>query len=583
MGTFSIVLVLAAVVIGVIAGIVVLIAARRHRCVACGAHLARGATYCSRCGSRLQEDTRLAVQDAGPPSVSFELIASRGPLASQRIPIPSGGLRIGRHPDNDVALPAELMVSRHHAVLVPEGGCYVLYDRDSANGTWVNEQRIFRHELTPGDRIRFWQSEFVFDLAGNPLPSPVPAVSPVFATCVEGQEFAGYVLDGLVGRGGMSEVFKARDRGGQLVAIKILQQTDPYLVDKFVQEGNKIGPLLRNHPNIVYVYKFGQSPDGRLYIVMEFVDAPSLRHILRQPLDERTTVNIMRQACSALGFAHQNNVVHRDIKPENILVTAGGAVKVLDFGIAKLTSASTVTRDKIIGTPEYISPEQARGDPVRPASDVYSLGIVLYEMLTGSVPFPRPRIDEPYRAAMEVVRQHIEDRPRPIGKQQPPRQVSKQIERVAMRALEKDLKKRYPTALEMGKALAGNQETIDMPQQRTRPADASLLIMDGPRQGHRFLLSGSILTLGRFELGSSDMAISRRHISIDWRGGSYWLRDISKNGTLVDDQRVYGEVPLRDGARVVIGDNILRLDVAGFGDFQPAYESSHKKEEMSHE
>jgi serine/threonine protein kinase len=551
----------AAAVAAVVVAIVLIAAARRRKCVVCGANLARGAAYCSRCESGFQqEDAGLPSQESWLPSASFELIATKGPLSSQRISIPSQGLAIGRHPDNDIALPAELMVSRYHAVITPERGCYVLYDRDSANGTWVNEQRIFRHDLVPGDRIQFWHSEFVFNTVGNALPSPVPAVSPMLITCVEGQEFAGYALEGLVGRGGMSEVFKARDRNGQVVAIKILQQTDPYLVDKFVQEGNKIGPLLRDHPNIVYVHEFGQSSDNRLYIVMEFVDAPSLRHVLRQPLDEPNIVNVMRQTCSALGFAHQNNVVHRDIKPENILVTAGGAVKVLDFGIAKLTSATTVTRDKIIGTPEYISPEQARGEPVQPASDVYSLGIVLYEMLAGSVPFPRPRIEDPYRAAMEVVRQHIEERPRSICKQNPNNQVSMQLERVALRALEKDLKKRYPSAWEMGRALGGSQETMDMPLQHPWPAEASLFVVAGPRQGYRFPLTGAILTVGRLELGSSNTAISRRHVSIGYRGGSYWLQDTSKNGTLVDNQRVYGEVPLKNGAMVVIGDNILRLE-----------------------
>jgi serine/threonine protein kinase len=550
----------AAVVVAVV--LVAVARKRRHRCDACGTRLPRGSAYCPRCGSGLDKEVGdVALQEtSGLPSGSFELVATRGPLSSQRISIPLQGLAIGRHPDNDIALSTELMVSRHHAVITREQGHYVLYDRDSANGTWVNEQRIFRHILAPGDRIQFWHSEFVFTAVGAALPSPVPTVSPLPVVHVEGQQFAGYVLEGLVGRGGMSEVFKARDRNGQIVAIKILQQTDPYLVTKFVQEGNKIGPLLRDHPNIVYVYEFGQSPDHRLYIVMEFVDAPSLRQILRQPLRGPDIVNIMRQACSALGFAHRNNVVHRDIKPENMLVTAEGVVKVLDFGIAKLTSAATVTRDKIIGTPEYISPEQARGDPVQPASDVYSLGIVLYEMLAGRVPFPRPRVEDPYRAAMEVIRQHLEERPKSIRKQNPDAQVSAQLERVAMRALEKDKKRRYPTALEMGKALGGKEEAMAVPLPRALPPRASLLVVEGPRQGHRFPLAEGVLALGRFELGSTNTAISRRHMSIGYRGGSYWLQDTSKNGTVVDNQRVYGEVPLKSGAMIVIGDNVLRLE-----------------------
>jgi serine/threonine protein kinase len=565
MDTFLAASVLASVVVvvGLVTTVLVVAARRRQKkCAACGARLPRGSAFCLQCGSGLEQaaDGVAFQETSGLPTGSFELVATKGPLSQQRIPIPSQGLAIGRHPDNDVSLSTELMVSRHHAVITVEQARYVLYDRDSANGTWVNEQRIFRHELAPGDRIQFWHSEFAFNTAGAVLPSPVPSVSPIPVVHVEGQQFADYVLEGLIGRGGMSEVFRARDRNGQVVAIKILQQTDPYLVTKFVQEGNKIGPLLRNHPNIVYVYEFGQSSDNRLYIAMEFVDAPSLRKVLRQSLAEPESMKIIRQVCSALGFAHQNNVVHRDVKPENILVTPDGKVKVLDFGIAKLTSAATVTRDKIIGTPEYISPEQARGEPVQPTSDVYSLGIVLYEMLTGSVPFPRPRIEDPYRAAIEVIRQHLEDRPKSIRKQSPGVQVSTQTERVVMRALEKDLKKRYPSALEMGKALGNEEETVDISTQHARQSPANLLVVEGPRQGYRFPLTDGILALGRFELGSSNTAISRRHASIEYRGGGYWLQDTSKNGTLVDKQRVYGEIPLRAGAIIVIADNVLRLD-----------------------
>ena len=425
-GFIAVSILAAAGVVAVILGIalVIVVKGRKTVCPMCGVKLPRGAAHCPSCGTRLS-------QRAGPeparrstklPASAHELVGTQGPLQGQHFPIPVQGLTIGRQPDSDVLLANELMVSRHHAVMTFENGQYVLYDRDSANGTWVNEQRVFRHVLAPGDRIQFWQVEFVFAQEGTPLPSPVPTVqpastvSPMPVVRVEGEPFGNYTLENLIGRGGMSEVYRAYDRNGRLVAIKILQQTDPYLVDKFVQEGNKIGPLLRDHPNIVYVHEFGQSADNRLFIVMEFVDAPALRKALSRTLTETEVVNIMHQLCAALGFAHQNQVVHRDIKPENILLSADGMVKVLDFGIAKLTSAATVTRDKIIGTPEYISPEQARGEPVRPASDVYSMGIVLYEMLTGSVPFPRPRGEDPFRAAMEVIRQHLQERPESVRK-----------------------------------------------------------------------------------------------------------------------------------------------------------------------
>ena len=551
------------VILTVFFSVAILIAVKRRgrRCTRCGAMLPRKATHCPACGSLVLPGPVGERESPKPASSAPELVAVQGPLAQQRFTIPAQGLTIGRHPDNDIELAEELMVSRYHAVITLEHGQYVLYDRDSANGTWVNEQRIFRHVLVPGDRIQIWQSQFAFTLPNTSLPSPPPSAAPQPTVYVAGEYFCGYYLESLIGRGGMSEVFKARDSNGRTVAIKILQETDPYLVAKFVQEGNKIGPLLRGHSNVVYVYEFDQSPDNRLYIVMEYVDAPSLRKSIQQPLSEVETVKIMGQVCSALAFAHQNNVVHRDIKPENILVTAGGEVKVLDFGIAKLTSASTVTRDKIVGTPEYISPEQARGEPVRPASDVYSLGIVLYEMLAGSVPFRRPRNEDPYRAAIEVIRQHLKEKPEPLRKRNPNARVSPRLERVTMRALKKDLKERFATAKEMGRAL-GYREPNGRRIAPARPTKASLVILQGPRQGQRIPLPSASqpLTLGRFDLGSSNTTISRRHANILFRGGSYWLEDTSKNGTWVDNLRVYGEVPLKAGAVIAIGENALRLE-----------------------
>jgi serine/threonine protein kinase len=395
----------------------------------------------------------------------------------------------------------------------------------------------------------------------------------------------------------MSEVWKARDPAGRPVAIKILQHADPYLVDKFIQEGNQIGPLLRGHENIVYIHEFGRSGEPgaeRLYIVMEYVDAPSLRKRLIEQPDEAETVHIVGQVCSALAHAHDRDVVHRDIKPENILVTAGGVAKVLDFGIAKLTSAATVTRDKIVGTPEYISPEQARGDRVLPASDVYSVGVVLYEMLVGTVPFPRPAGLDAWQASLEVVRHHIKSKPEPIRKRNPATTVSRRVELATMRALKKESRNRYANARELGDALG--YEPVPAPSLSATPgpyraipsaiestpgsaagrtaagAGAVLNIVQGPRQGESIILDQGSVTLGRYGLRSPDRTISRRHAVVSFRGatsptgagpgpgGGYWLEDTSTNGTWVDDVRIYGEVPLQPGATIAIGDNVLRFE-----------------------
>ncbi|HSJ57862.1 MAG TPA: FHA domain-containing protein [Anaerolineae bacterium] len=540
-----------------------LVALRRRKkqiCTACGRAIPHGARHCPSCGTQMfgQVPSVAAPPPATPTAAGAELTAAAGPLAPRCFPIPGSGLTIGRNSDNDVVLGEEMMVSRYHAVITLEHGQYVLYDRDSANGVWVNDQRVFRHVLTPGDRVQIWQSFFVFGHPGSPLPPPRSTETHASLMHTVGEYFEGYYLENLVGRGGMSEVFKARDSAGRTVAIKILQETNPYLVLKFVQEGNKIGPLLRGHPNIVHVEKFDRASDGRLYMVMEFVDAPCLRRLVRHMSDEQQVVSVVGQVCRALAFAHENQVVHRDIKPENVLVTSGGDVKVLDFGIAKLTSASTVTRDRIVGTPEYLSPEQARGDPVQPASDVYSLGVVLYEMLTGSVPFRRPRDDDPYKAAMEVIRQHLKDRPEPIRKRNPVAHASDRLERVTMRALEKESKNRFKTAKEMGEAMGFDMQLAVGPQP-AQPPPAALYIEQGERRGQRIPL-GESLSLGRSDLNPTDLSISRAHARIVFRGNGYWLEDTSQNGTWVDNQRVYGEIPVKSGCYIIISNNVMRLE-----------------------
>ena len=546
-----------------VVGLTALIAVRRSRsrCTHCGAKLPAGTAACPVCTGLTPPDAA-APQDRESPSPLpgvVQLIATGGPLVGRRFPVPSQGLSIGRHPDNDIILADQLTVSRYHAVVTVEDGQHTLYDRDSANGTWVNGQRIFRHVLEPGDRIQIWQSQFAFSTSHTPPPSPPPVPVDRPTIHVTGEGFCGYYLENLIGRGGMSEVFRALDASGRVVAIKILQQTDPYLVEKFVQEGNQIGPLLRGHANIAFVHEFGKSPDSRLYIVMEYIDASSLRKVMRREMSEAETVKIVGQVCSALAFAHENDIVHRDVKPENVLVMEDGVAKVLDFGIAKLTSASTVTRDKIVGTPEYISPEQARGERVLPASDVYSVGVVLYEMLTGSVPFRRPPDQAGYGAALEIVRQHLYADPEPMRKRNPSVRISTRLERATMRALKKDLRQRYRDAGSLCRDL-GYRDKARATQPPLRAKRASLTVLQGPRRGTVISLTGEPLVLGRFELGSTDTAISRRHAQVFFRGDGYWLEDSSKNGTWVDDQRIYGEVPLPIGARIVIGENVLRLD-----------------------
>jgi serine/threonine protein kinase len=259
-----------------------------------------------------------------------------------------------------------------------------------------------------------------------------------------------YRLVALIGEGGMAAVYRAVDtRLGRDVAVKVLHpeyaRDQPFL-QRFQQEA-EFAASLGAHPNIVAIYDIGQD-DALHYIVMELVEGRDLKDVIRQraPLDVPEAFGIARQVASALAFAHQRGLVHRDVKPQNIMVTDAGNAKVTDFGIARSLSASQLTRTgMVIGTAHYFAPEQAQGKPAAPSSDIYSLGVVLYEMLTGHLPF---EADTPIGVAM----QHLHSDPPPPWDYNPA--LSTRAGAVALRALEKDPERRYRDATEFASALS---------------------------------------------------------------------------------------------------------------------------------
>lgn len=248
----------------------------------------------------------------------------------------------------------------------------------------------------------------------------------------------------------MASVYRAVDtRLGRDVAIKVLHpeyaRDQPFL-QRFQQEA-EFAASLGAHPNIVAIYDIGQD-DSLHYIVMEMVEGRDLKDIIREraPLEVPEAFGIARQVASALAFAHQRGLVHRDVKPQNIMVTDQGTAKVTDFGIARSLSASQLTRTgMVIGTAHYFAPEQAQGKPASPSSDIYSLGVVLYEMLTGHLPF---EADTPIGVAM----QHLHSDPPPPWDYNPA--LSTRAGAVALRALEKDPQRRYRDATEFASALS---------------------------------------------------------------------------------------------------------------------------------
>jgi eukaryotic-like serine/threonine-protein kinase len=263
-----------------------------------------------------------------------------------------------------------------------------------------------------------------------------------------------YEIGELIGYGGMAEVHRGRDaRLGREVAIKVLRSDlarDPTFISRFRREAQSAAGL--NHPAIVSVYDTGEDlmmDSGTAtevpYIVMEYVEGRTLRDVLKTEgrLPARRAMEIVAEICSALDFSHRNGIVHRDIKPANVMITRTGAVKVMDFGIARALadSASTVTQTAaVIGTAQYLSPEQARGETVDARSDVYSCGCLLYELLTGHPPFNG---DSPVAVAYQHVRENA-----PIPSSKNP-EIPRALDSIVMKALAKNPLNRYQTAGEM--------------------------------------------------------------------------------------------------------------------------------------
>jgi eukaryotic-like serine/threonine-protein kinase len=286
-----------------------------------------------------------------------------------------------------------------------------------------------------------------------------------------------YELGDILGFGGMSEVHLARDvRLHRDVAVKVLRADlarDPSFYLRFRREAQNAAAL--NHPSIVAVYDTGEAetPTGPLpYIVMEYVDGVTLRDIVHTdgPLPPQRAIEIIADACQALNFSHQNGIIHRDVKPANIMISSTNAVKVMDFGIARaIADSSSVTQTAaVIGTAQYLSPEQARGDPVDARSDVYSLGCVLYEILTGEPPFTG---DSP----VSVAYQHVREDPVPPSARH--EGISSDLDAVVLKALAKNPENRYQTAAEMRADLVRvhNGETPEAPKVLTEAERRSLL------------------------------------------------------------------------------------------------------------
>ena len=276
-----------------------------------------------------------------------------------------------------------------------------------------------------------------------------------------------YKLEERLGSGGMSIVYRAHDLMlERTVAIKLLRKdysNHPQFRQQFRQEAKAAASL--SHPNIVTVHDFGLDSD-QLFIIMEYVPGNDLKSLLREKgkIDLAESVDLMIQACAGIGYAHRAGLVHCDIKPQNMLVTPDMRLKVVDFGIARaLASISPEEKTEIVwGSPHYFSPEQAAGNAPSPASDVYSLGIVLYEMLTGELPF---KGETPEKLA-DQHRQFLPPSPRKINPQIPG-----SLEQIILKILSKEPAARYRTADQLGSVLRNSlSQNYATPERVNAPA-----------------------------------------------------------------------------------------------------------------
>ena len=255
-----------------------------------------------------------------------------------------------------------------------------------------------------------------------------------------------YRLERQLGSGATAAVWQARDRElGRLVALKVLlgREVPQELAVRFEREGTILARL--SHPNVVPVFATGNH-DGRPYLVMELVDGVQLTKVLeRGPVPVEDAIELAAAVAAGLGAAHRAGVVHRDVKPANIVCSEDGTPRLVDFGIARADDLTNITSaNVVIGTAAYLSPEQARGDAVGPTSDVYSLGCVLYQALTGRTPFDA-------ESAISLAYRHVHDAPRPPSELRA--DIPGALDRVVMRCLAKEPQDRYRTGTELEAAL----------------------------------------------------------------------------------------------------------------------------------
>src|SRR6266511_5035584 len=321
-----------------------------------------------------------------------------------------------------------------------------------------------------------------------------------------------YEVGPLLGAGGMAEVYEGHDRLlARRVAVKVLLAQyahDPAFLARFRREAQAAASL--SHPNIVAVYDTGSEGDI-WFIVMEYIAGRTLRDVIKAegPAHPARAAEICADVASALAGAHARGVIHRDVKPGNVMLTADGKVKVMDFGIARASAVPSITQTAaVVGTVQYIAPEQAQGLEADARSDLYALGCCLYEMLTGQVPFTGP-------TPVAIAYRHVREDPTPPRMLNPDVPVS--LERVCLKAMAKRPEDRYQTALEMRQDLervrAGQPVSVGVPlSSQTTQAIGAAALADSPTT----VLGAGSTAAGDSSPGYGDQLAAPRRSSVGW-------------------------------------------------------------------
>jgi serine/threonine protein kinase len=491
-----------------------------------------------------------------------ELVCLQGPLQGQRFSFRRAFLTIGRQPENDVQLEGSL-VSRQHAVLIANSDGIILKDLESTNGTWISGQQVHEHHLA--ERVPFQIGPGVFMLVPTqqssapsslnlsvaslaakdvaPVLSPAPSLAPSSSTVIRSLALQDYEQLKVLGEGGSAVVYlcRARDTGTQVAIKVLLNSADPYFKQKFQYESR----LMLRHPHIVQTLGFGEA-GGISYIIMEYMPGGSLRDLMvQQRLNLRGAIRIIGQICQALDYAHGHGVFHRDLKPENILLTHDGTAKLADFGIARFTSMRTVTTEgMLVGTPDYMSYEQAKGDDIDGRSDQYSLAIVIFELLTGCRPFQGE--------ALTVVSQHLSAKP-PSPRTFNPN-IPRNVEKVILRSLDKNKNKRFPTMLKMAETLGYEPEALAPSAATAAPIAPKRARLVNLQTKDVLSLDQAVTVLGRHNVLPENPLISRNHAQVRQQDGYYVLEDMgSINGTFVNGIIANGPTPLTPGCYLNLG------------------------------